>query len=151
VLDDERRVLLFRFQLQPDGERFCWLTPGGGIETGESPAAAGARELHEEIGLAVTADDLGPVVATTGGRADLANMADELEDLFFCYRAGRHDVDTSAMEDLERRFVVGHRWFSADDLDAEADPVYPLGLAGLLRQLVAGHPPDSPVRLPWHH
>ena len=33
-----------------------WSFPGGGIDPGESPAAAAAREVGEEIGLAVTID-----------------------------------------------------------------------------------------------
>lgn len=31
----------------------CWCLPGGGIEPGESPAEAVAREVREEVGLLV--------------------------------------------------------------------------------------------------
>ena len=48
VLDDQRRVLLTQ---REDFE--VWCTPGGVIEKGETPAAAGIRETKEETGLDV--------------------------------------------------------------------------------------------------
>ncbi len=43
------RLLLVRERV-----RDCWELPGGGIEPGESPRAAAARELWEETGQRVT-------------------------------------------------------------------------------------------------
>jgi 8-oxo-dGTP diphosphatase len=37
-------------------DRLTW--PGGGIDPGEDPTRAAQRELHEELGLAVRAEDL---------------------------------------------------------------------------------------------
>jgi ADP-ribose pyrophosphatase YjhB (NUDIX family) len=48
VLDDQQRVLLIQ---REDFE--VWCTPGGLIEKGETPAAAGIRETKEETGLDV--------------------------------------------------------------------------------------------------
>lgn len=48
VMDDQRRVLLTQ---REDFE--VWCTPGGVIEKGETPAAAGIRETKEETGLDV--------------------------------------------------------------------------------------------------
>src|SRR5688572_6988267 len=51
VRDDEGRVLLHR--RADDG---YWSLPGGAIDPGETPAAAVAREVHEETGLIVRAE-----------------------------------------------------------------------------------------------
>ena len=47
LFQDERgRVLLVEPSYRPD-----WLTPGGSVEAGESPAQAAAREVREELGI----------------------------------------------------------------------------------------------------
>jgi hypothetical protein len=46
-------------------------------------------------------------------------------------------VDTAGFTELENRSVRGHRWWSADELRATAETVYPLQLAELLPGLLA--------------
>lgn len=60
LIDESGRVLL---QQRPPGKPMAglWEFPGGKIEPGESPEAALARELHEELGLTLSVEDLSPV------------------------------------------------------------------------------------------
>jgi 8-oxo-dGTP pyrophosphatase MutT (NUDIX family) len=48
IRDADNRVLLVKPAYRSD-----WLTPGGSVEATESPARAAAREVFEELGLAL--------------------------------------------------------------------------------------------------
>jgi 8-oxo-dGTP pyrophosphatase MutT (NUDIX family) len=50
-----------------------WLTPGGGIDAGETIEKAAIRELFEETGMSVTAADLGDLVHRMDFRVVWAN------------------------------------------------------------------------------
>ena len=69
LVDDRDRILLAR---RPDGATHAdaWEFPGGKVETGERPEHALVRELHEELGIVVTAEDLAPVAFASEPQGD---------------------------------------------------------------------------------
>ena len=148
LLDAANRLLLVRSASNPDQpERGqAWFTPGGGIEPGEDPAAA--RELREETGLTAASADL-RLVAFTSGHADLGWARGLFRDDFFLHRVTSHLVDVTGLTEFELRRYVGHRWWTQEDLSATKETVYPLGLASLVAELIAGQIPAEPVELPW--
>ncbi|MFF0739433.1 NUDIX domain-containing protein [Streptomyces sp. NPDC004111] len=153
LFDAADRLLLLKFRVDPDvpAGGHGWCAPGGGLEDGESEAEAAARELREEIGLAVTPEAVGPKVALTAGYADLGWAEGMFQDNFFHLRVTGHQVDVSGQGAEELRYHAGHRWWTLDELAASTERIHPLGLSGLARDLVAGRIPAEPVRLPWHH
>ncbi|MEV4537115.1 NUDIX domain-containing protein [Asanoa sp. NPDC049518] len=155
LLDGDSRVLLLRFAFdQRDVSEFGaygWCAPGGGVEPGESSAEAAAREVREEIGLAVAPDDLGRPVAYVAGYADLGWARGVFRDDFFVLRVDAFEPDTSAMLDHEAAYHVGHRWWTSAELAVPSETVFPYGLAGLVGELGAGRRPVRAVELPWHH
>jgi 8-oxo-dGTP pyrophosphatase MutT (NUDIX family) len=143
LLDASDRLLLV---LSGD----AWLVPGGGVEDGEGLAEAAARELREETGLTVTPADLYPVAYTTG-RADLGWASGLFRDDFFLYCVTSHQVDPSGLNEFERRYYRGHRWWTQAELAATRETIYPVNLAALVADLIAGRRPATPIALPWHH
>lgn len=60
LMNDKGEVLLAE---RPEGKQLAhhWEFPGGKIEPGESPEVALIRELHEELGIIVTPQDMKPL------------------------------------------------------------------------------------------
>lgn len=154
VLDAADRVLLLRCNLVfgSPGSAQIWVTPGGGVEEGERLHEAATREVWEEIGLRVDPEALLPQVAMMEGDADIGGLGKGRfrEDYFVC-RVAEHKVDVSGQSDDERRELNEFRWWSLDELERTTEFVVPLGMAGLLREVVTGRLPDQPVTLPSHH
>ena len=149
VVDDAGRVLLFRVEDPQQSGPPVWITPGGGIEPGESLLQAAVRELLEETGLAVPPDDLGNPVAACRGDWEFRGQPLYSVDWFFCLRTPSFEPATEGWTDLERELHAAWRWWAADELDVTEEAVLPAGLAGLVRRISTGEVPTEPIELPW--
>jgi 8-oxo-dGTP pyrophosphatase MutT (NUDIX family) len=136
LIDAAERALLLRGgdPARP-GERW-WFTPGGGLDAGETPVQGAARELHEETGLKVEPSALGEPVFHEITEFSYNNRQYRQEQDFFLFRVPDWQVDTAGFDDDERRTITEHRWWSAPELDATTEQIFPLGLADLLRRVV---------------
>lgn len=172
LLDRSDRVLLLRGLDPAVPGTTWWITPGGGLEPGESVREAALRELAEEIGPAEV--ELGPVVAYGMVSFSFRGQAYEQEQWFHLARTeaepdafGLVDAGAAGPEpattgttggggasagpvsggDGEHAQLLAARWWTVDELRATAETVYPVGLAELVEQLLTEGPPVPPVRL----
>ncbi|MDY7085908.1 MAG: NUDIX domain-containing protein [Actinomycetota bacterium] len=112
-----------------------WFTPGGGLESDETPAEGAARELFEEVGLKIEPADLGEpfwhhVVEFSYDSRDYRQEQD-----IFVLRVPGWRVDTSGMDAEEKATITAHRWWSADEIEASPELIYPVELPEMLRRL----------------
>ena len=136
VVDARGRVLLF-LGCDPDhldGDTW-WITPGGGLEDGETHRAGAVREVFEETGLVLREDDLGDVVLERQVEFSFAGTLYAQFEQFFLARIDSHQVDTVGFSALEQRFVLDHRWWTLAELHATQDRVFPEHLAELVERL----------------
>lgn len=133
VLDRLGRVLLLHGCDPADrAAGTWWFTPGGGLDDGETPAQGAARELAEETGLRVAPEALGQPVHERVAEFRFAGGAYRQTEDFFVVQVDRHDVDTRGLTALEVQAVLGHRWWSVDELRSTAERFYPEQLPDLV-------------------
>ncbi|HWY65538.1 MAG TPA: NUDIX domain-containing protein [Rhizomicrobium sp.] len=126
--DDAGRVLLIHFVLP---NMTFWATPGGGVEPGETILAAAIREVHEELGIAVTLE--GPVHQTVG-IFEFEGALIENTDHFFQGRWNGTPRLIGATE-TESAALTQARWWTVEEIEKTGEPVFPRDLAAVLRQL----------------
>jgi 8-oxo-dGTP pyrophosphatase MutT (NUDIX family) len=133
LLDAEDRVLLFHgCDPADDAAGNWWFTPGGGLDPGESPAQAAARELAEETGLVVDPEELGPAVHARTASFRFAGGSYRQTEDFFLLRVVAHEVDSAGFSPLELSAVLGHRWWPRGELRTTDERVYPAELPDVL-------------------
>jgi 8-oxo-dGTP pyrophosphatase MutT (NUDIX family) len=149
VIDETGSVLLFRIDDPLDTKPAVWITPGGGIEPGETTASAAARELFEETGLLVAPEDLGAPVAATRGDWEFRGLPLYSVDWFFSLRRERFEPSRDGFTDLEHEIQGASRWWHPSELEETDELILPAGLATLARSLVISQHPPPMVELPW--
>ena len=138
LVDAADRVLLLRGTDPADLSRGdWWFTPGGGLDEGESPVEAARRELFEETGLHLAADELGPVVHERVARFTFSGTDYRQAEVFFLARVDAHEVDASGWTALEVASVTGHRWWPRAELARTDERVFPDDLATVLARVLA--------------
>ena len=133
VLDEHDRVLLMDTVAPTSDRSHRWITPGGGVDPGETHVQAAIRELHEETGQVV--DDVGPVVHVDDFEVhwDAADHTHGHAE-FFVVRLPHFEVADDDWTDDERVDILASRWWTLDELAATDEAYEPETLVDIVRR-----------------
>ncbi|MCU1509828.1 MAG: hypothetical protein JWQ12_2093 [Glaciihabitans sp.] len=131
LFDRKGRILLFLTTAPDTSGMARWITPGGGVDPGETHAQAAQRELFEETGLIL--NDLGEPVWSHDFVVAWDDADHDTGHAEF-YRAVTDAFQPSQdnWTDDERVDVLDSRWWTLDELRSTTEPYEPAELVDLI-------------------
>lgn len=136
LVDAHERVLLLHGSDPGAPERGqWWITPGGGLDEGELPVHAAARELLEETGLRAPAGDLGEVIHERVTEFTFDGRHYRQSEHYFLLCVDAHELDTTGPDSWVDPGITGHRWWTVAELRGTTELVFPPELPDLLERL----------------
>ncbi len=139
LLSPHNRFLLMMTQA-PDSSGFSrWITPGGGVDPGESHLAAASRELFEETGRTI------PVIPEPVWRFEFDVSWDQAThnrgyaEYFVALSPEEFTPSSDHWTPEEHIDVTASRWWDVDELAQSPEPFEPVSLPELFRRVLADH------------
>lgn len=149
VIDEQQRILLFNVDdgvalhhNRPDLINY-WITPGGGVDPGETFEAAALRELWEETGIRLAT--LGPWVWQHERLLHFPDRSVHFDERFYLVRVVAPTVSFVNLLPYERETHRAYRWWTFDELERSTELFLPARLSQLLWPLLNGDIPSSPL------
>src|SRR5262245_50927846 len=151
LLDPQDRLFLFNVHdpavFDPANPHFdpFWVMIGGFVDPGEEFAQAAVREAREETALEVD----GPVHWVWSRQRRMSWRGKDVlhKERFFVGRTERTDVDTSGLDERERSWTRGHRWWTVEEIAASKERFEPIDLGLRLHALLRDGLPEEPILL----
>jgi 8-oxo-dGTP pyrophosphatase MutT (NUDIX family) len=135
-----RDTFLLMMTKAPDSSGFSrWITPGGGVDPGESFLEAAARELFEETGrhLPISPE---PVWRYTFDVSwDQATHNRGYSEYFVAFSDDEFDPSSEFWTPEEHIDVTGSKWWSVSELEQTPDPYEPVSLPDVFHRVLKEH------------
>lgn len=140
LITPDADVLLLRIR-PPEREDCFWITPGGGMEPGESLESCLKRELEEELGL--THFELGPLVWLRQHTFNWDGQRIRQSEQYYIVRV---DLFEPRMSDArEAQWLSQFRWWPASELVNSKERLTPLSLPTIVSEYLSSGCPVRPL------
>ncbi len=135
LIDQAHRILLLKgHDSTVVNSQHWWFTVGGGIRSDETSREALRREVLEETGRLVTNIQETPFSRISRfifeGREYLQH------ETFYMVKSEAFDPNPTCLTPMEQRSIIGHKWWTIEELQETAETVYPSQLASWLEFLI---------------
>ena len=131
LVDPSDRILLIHERLE-DGSTH-WLTPGGGVEPGETTPEAAQREAWEEAGIRVSIPPESDPVLTTRRLWSWDGVEyDQIDEFFLARLPDDIAPRPAALTDVERQTLIEMRWWTLTELRSTDATLLPTNLGDVL-------------------
>jgi 8-oxo-dGTP pyrophosphatase MutT (NUDIX family) len=142
LLSPEPAVLLLRIR-PPDGGEAFWITPGGGLEPGESVETGLRRELAEELGLAELR--IGPLVWRRQHTYDWGGKRIRQREEYRVVHVPRFEPRMS--DARESQSLDRFRWWPVAELASATERLTPLSLPDIIARYLVHGAPREPLEV----
>ncbi len=145
LLTPQHEILLIKVENR-DGGWHGWITPGGGIEPGETPEQALRREMSEELSLDHFV--FGTQVWQRSHKFPWAGMMYDQDEQYYFIPTEKFEPNPRVIpEGFDVDAFKGFRWWKLDEIKKSSEEFAPRAMATLLEELVRKGAPVIPKRV----
>lgn len=147
VLNKQHQIFLFRYTFDFFAEKqSIWITPGGGLEEGESFEDALAREMYEELGIKLTKP--APFVFYRTPVYELkTGETVRSEERFYLVYCEDTSFSYNGWSESETKRMTAGKWWSVEEIKRSGEKFFAEDIIGILERLSQGDVPREPEEI----
>ncbi len=149
VLNKQNHMFLFRYSFDFFAEKeSIWITPGGGLDEGESFEEALKRELFEELGIELSESDSTPQIYYRTPLYELSNGEKvQSEERFYLVRLDETEFSYANWTESENKRMTAGKWWSLEEIKQSKETFFSKDILEILERLSRGEIPKEPEEI----